>query len=75
MLYKKKEEPLSGSLDLMIREHEDAEFSVYIFTELKKLGIINGYYITFIYGNYDNLIYFNDDYNGILGNLVIGDDS
>ena len=47
-----------------------------VFKALKEAGVIDDSYITFIYGEYDsnyNFNYLNDNYNDILGTLILGD--
>ena len=68
----------SGTLDLYSREYYDSRDinSIYVFSVLKSNKLIDNYYITFLYGDYDyenNLDYFNNDYNNIFGKLIIGD--
>ena len=48
----------------------------YFFQTLKNNSVIDNCYFTLIYDEYDlsnNFNYFNDDYNNILGNLIIGE--
>ena len=72
----------SGTLDLYSREFYDAEDknSIYLFCVLKSSKLIDNYYITFIFDDYDydynyenNSDYFNHDYSNIFGKLIIGD--
>ena len=68
----------SGTLDLYSRDRYDREDvnNIYVFSVLKANKLIDNYYITFIYDEYDyenNSTYFNDDYNNIFGKLIIGD--
>ena len=66
---------LCGQLDLTSEPLYD-EYNKYFFQVLKANEAIDEYYITFFYGEYnyeDDSNYFNDDYNNILGNLIIGE--
>ena len=68
----------SGNLDVYSRDHYDREDinNIYAISVLKSSKLIDNYYITFLYDEYDyekNLEYFNDDYNNYLGKLIIGD--
>ena len=60
----------SGTLDLYSREFYDGEDknSIYLFCVLKSSKLIDNYYITFIFDDYDynyenNSDYFNHDYS------------
>ena len=67
---------LTGIIDLNTQEGSYGNYSKYIFRILKEAGVIDDSYITFIYGEYDlkyNFNYLNDDYNDILGTLILGD--
>ena len=77
-----KTEKLVGNLDLKNPIQDDDEFSPYddydryLFRELKNGDLIDKEYFTFLYGDYiyeDNSKYFDEDYDNILGNLIIGD--
>ena len=68
----------SGILDLYSRDRYDREDvnNIYVFSVLKANKLIDNYYITFIFEEYDyenNSTYFNDDYNNIFGKLIIGE--
>ena len=70
-----KREKLCGQLDLT-SEPEYDEYNRYLFPVLKANNVIDEYYMTFVYGEYnyeDDSNYFNDDYSNILGNLIIGE--
>ena len=67
---------LTGIIDLNTQENQYGSFSKYIFRTLKQAGVIDDTYITFMYGEYDlnyNFNYLNDNYNDILGTLILGD--
>ena len=67
---------LTGIIDLNTQEGSYGNYSKYIFRILKEAGVIDDSYITFIYGEYDlkyNFNYLNDNYNDILGTLILGD--
>ena len=71
-----KTEKLNGNIDLYCPIDYDDKYYFYLFKVLKENDVINEYYITFFYGEYnyeDNSNYFNDDYSNILGNLIIGE--
>ena len=62
-----KREKLSGQLDLT-SEPEYDEYNRYLFPVLKANNVIDEYYVTFFYGEYnyeDDSNYFNDDYSNI----------
>ena len=72
----KKNINLTGIIDLDTEESSYGSFGIFIFKTLKKAGVINDSYITFIYGDYDlnyNFNYLNDNYSEILGTLILGD--
>ena len=67
---------LTGIIDINTQENQYGSYSKYIFRTLKQAGIIDDTYITFMYGEYDlkyNFNYLNDNYNDILGTLILGD--
>ena len=68
---------LYGNIDLLyLREDPYDEYNKYIFKMLKDSGLIDDTYFTFIYGEYNiksGSAYLNDDYNKILGNLILGE--
>ena len=68
---------LCGELDVFSYADPYDEYNKYLFPVLRSHGVIDGYYITFLYGEYnlddDTFNYFNDDYSNILGNLILGD--
>ena len=67
---------LTGIIDLNTQESSYGSTSKYIFRELKEADVIDDSYITFLYGDYDlkyNFNYLNDNYNDILGTLILGD--
>ena len=67
---------LYGSINLYFQEDPYDEFNKYFFQTLKNNSVIDNCYFTLIYDEYDlsnNYNYFNDDYNNILGNLIIGE--
>ena len=68
---------LCGIIDLYYQDESNPRNKKRNFIqELKDNNIINNGYLTFIYGEYDikdDLKFFNDDYNNILGNLIIGE--
>jgi hypothetical protein len=77
MLPNEKELKLYGTFDLYYSKREPHSMdNLYIFTMLKERGFIDGYYFTFVYGEYDlqyKFNYLNDDYSNILGNLILGE--
>ena len=68
---------LYGNIDLFnLKDEPYDEYNKYIFKILKDSGLIDDTYFTFIYGEYNiksNSSYLNDDYNNILGNLILGE--
>ena len=67
---------LTGIIDINTQENQYGSYSKYIFRTLKQAGVIDDTYITFMYGEYDlkyNFNYLNDNYNDILGTLILGD--
>ena len=67
---------LYGSINLYFQEDPYDEFNKYFFQTLKNNSVIDNCYFTLVYDEYDlsnNFNYFNDDYNNILGNLIIGE--
>ena len=70
-------EKLYGNIDLyFMKEDTFDKYNKYFFKMLKNNNLIDDTYFTFIYGEYDIKIgsnYLNDDYNNILGNLIIGE--
>jgi hypothetical protein len=67
---------LTGIIDLNTQEETYGTSGKFIFKALKEAGVIDDSYITFIYGEYDlkyNFNYLNDNYNDILGTLILGD--
>ena len=68
---------LYGNIDLLyLREDPYDEYNKYIFKILKDSDLIDDTYFTFIYGEYNIKsvsAYLNDDYNNILGNLILGE--
>ena len=69
-------EKLVGAIDLYNQFDPHDKYNKYFFKVLKDNNVIDDYYITFTYEEYnlDNkLIYFNDDYHKLLGNLILGD--
>ena len=70
------EDKLYGSINLYFQEDPYDEFNKYFFQTLKNNSVIDNCYFTLVYDEYDlsnNFIYFDDDYNKILGNLIIGE--
>ena len=66
---------LTGMIDINTQENQYGSYSKYIFKTLKQAGVIDDTYITFMYGEYDlkyNFNYLNDNYNDILGTLILG---
>ena len=71
-----KNENLCGSMDLYNQQDPYDKYNKYLFKELKEKEVIDEYYITFMYDEYDldnNLIYFNADYDKTLGYLILGE--
>ena len=71
-----KDMKLYGSINLFFREDPYDEFNKYFFQTLKNNNVIDNSYFTLLYDEYDlsyKFDYFNDDYNNILGNLIIGE--
>ena len=70
-------EKLFGTIDIYSQNIPYNEYYMYLFKVLQDNGVIDGYYITFLYGEYnlddDTFNYFNDDYSNILGNLILGE--
>lgn len=65
---------LYGTIDLSYIKGYYDEYDKYLFKILKENGLINDYYITFLYDEYKfDFNDFNTNYNNILGNLVLGD--
>ena len=68
---------LYGNIDLyFLREDPYDEYNKYLIKMLKEKNLIDDTYFTFIYGEYDVKFgsnYLNDDYNNILGNLILGE--
>ena len=67
---------LTGIIDINTQEESYGNTGKFIFKTLKEAGVIDDTYITFMYGEYDsnyNLNYLNDNYNEILGTLILGD--
>ena len=77
MLPNEKNLKLYGTLDLYYQKREPYDqYNIYIFEMFKEHGFIDGYYFTFIYEEYDltyNFNYLNDNYDNLLGNLVLGE--
>ena len=72
-----KDKKLCGTIDLYYQDESNPRYKNKNFIKaLKDNNIVDNSYLTFIYGEYnlkDNLEYFNDDYNNILGKLIIGE--
>ena len=72
-----KQLKLYGDLDLYyFRENTYEHYNKYFFKMLKEIGFIDDSYFTFVYTEYDlndNFIYLNDNYNDILGKLIVGE--
>ena len=72
------EKKTCGLIDLLSRNsHDEPEDPTpYLFEVLRGNDLIDNYYITFIYDDYDyegdKFNYLNDDYNNILAKVVIG---
>ena len=73
---------LIGNLDLknpIVPDDTDNPYDdcdKYLFQVLKNSSLIDSDYFTFLYGDYiyeDNSKYFNEDYENVLGNLIIGE--
>ena len=68
---------LYGTLDLYYHwNYPEYEYEVYLFDLLKDKNLIENKYFTFIYEDYDlnyTFNYLDDDYNKILGKLIIGE--
>ena len=68
---------LYGNIDLyFMKEDTFDKYNKYFFKMLKNNNLIDDTYFIFIYGEYNIKIgsnYLNDDYNNILGNLIIGE--
>ena len=67
---------LFGIFDLSNGGNYRNRNKIYIMILLWAYDLISGYYITFLYDEYkpnDTMNYFNDNYNIILGNLIIGE--
>ena len=70
-----KNEKLYGSLDVSSKNDPYDSHNKRLFQVLKENGVIDEYYITFFYDEYNldnNYNYLNDDYNNNLGNLILG---
>ena len=72
-----EKEKLYGNIALYFMKADPYdEYNKYIFKMLKERELINETYFTFIYGEYDSKLgsnYLNDNYNDILGNLILGE--
>ena len=74
-------EKLCGNMDLLLPAVDDPydpddDYDRYFFSVIKTAGLIDKSYFTFLYGDYnygDNLNYFDENYNNIYGNLIIGE--
>ena len=68
---------LYGNIDLyFLREDPYEKYNKYLFKMLKDNNLIDDTYFSFIYGEYNlkfDSNYLNDDYNNILGNLILGE--
>lgn len=73
IMYRGSKNKLVGLLDI----YNSGDLAkIYLMILLKAQDLISGYYMTFIYDTYnqdDIYNYFSDDYNKILGNLILGD--
>ena len=69
-----KKMKLYDTIDLANNEDPYDEYNKYIFKVFKENGLVDEYYITFLYGEYDcDFNYFCDNYNKILGTLLLGE--
>ena len=72
-----EKEKLYGNIALYFMKADPYdEYNKYIFKMLKERELIDETYFTFFYGDYDVKLgsnYLNDDYNNILGNLILGE--
>ena len=77
IVQKEKDQNLCGIIDLFYQDESNLRYKNKNFIKIcKDNNIITDTYITFVYPEYNlnnNLSYFNDDYNDILGKLIIGD--
>ena len=71
------EKKLFGSLNLYYRRETDPDDTDrFLFALLKSNNLIKNSYFTFFYGEYDltyEFNYFNDNYDEILGNFIVGE--
>ena len=69
-----KESKVCGTIYLFYKEAQYEDYEKYFFKELKEFGLINGYYMTFLYDEYKlDFNYFNSNYNNTIGYLILGD--
>ena len=62
-----------GTINFNYLKYDDNS-NIFFLYLLKSKAIIDGWYFTFIYGDYDmDNNYLNDDYSNILGNLILGE--
>lgn len=75
-MYMDKRNKVFGFLDLYYGGESGNLDKIYLMNLLNNQDLINGYYITFIYDEYnpyDYLNYFTDNYKNILGTLILGE--
>ena len=70
-IYTFETEYLCGNINVQKEYYPYDEYNIYFFKVIKQNNLIDDYYYTFIYE--DNNIYFNQDYNCLLGKLIIGE--
>ena len=69
-----KRSKIYGNIYLYYIEGHYEDNEKYLFKELKENGLINGYYMTFLYDEYKfDFNYLDDNYDKILGYLILGD--
>ena len=76
MNYNYVDKKIYGNINLYYRGEPSDKYNKYIFKMLKERELIDETYFTFFYGEYDVKFgsnYLNDDYNNILGNLILGE--
>ena len=76
MLPETKNKRTCGAIDIYNTIHPGDTICRYLFQVFKDSGVIDDYYSTFFYGEYsldDNFTYFNDDYDEVLGYLILGE--
>ena len=76
MNYHDTDKKIYGNINLWLRGEPSDKYNKYIFKMLKERELIDETYYTFIYGDYNIKFgsnYLSDDYNSIIGNLILGE--